>query len=90
MVEFRGAARRIRTDAPYREAAEALGCDLAAVMAVAEVESRGDAFLPDGRPTVLFERHVFRRLTGGIHDRAAPDLSAASPRRLRAGGRGAA
>lgn len=43
-----------------REAAQALDVDLPAVMAVNEVESRGDGFI--GRlPVVLFERHVMLR-----------------------------
>ncbi|SET77048.1 N-acetylmuramidase domain-containing protein [Oceanicella actignis] len=79
MNAFKGSALPIRTDAPYRALADELGCEVAAIKAVAEVESRGAAFLPDGRPTILFERHVFRRLTGGAFDAAAPDLSAPAP-----------
>lgn len=40
-------------------AAGQLGVPLASVRAVNEVESRGQGFLPDGRPVILFERHVF-------------------------------
>lgn len=40
-------------------AAERLGVPLASIKAVNEVESRGRGFLPDGRPVILFERHVF-------------------------------
>jgi hypothetical protein len=40
-------------------AADQLGVNLASVRAVNEVESRGQGFLPDGRPVILFERHVF-------------------------------
>lgn len=40
-------------------AAEQLGVPLATVRAVNEVESRGQGFLQDGRPVILFERHVF-------------------------------
>ncbi|MEO1686492.1 MAG: N-acetylmuramidase domain-containing protein [Pseudomonadota bacterium] len=65
---FRGAARRIEGEGPWRDAAEALGCELAAIKAVAEVESRGAPFLASGRPPILFERHVFHRLTGGEFD----------------------
>lgn len=43
-------------------AAEHLGVPLAAVMAVNAVESRGLGFLDDGRPVILFERHVLYRL----------------------------
>ncbi len=53
------------TEADYVEAAGRLGCSVAAVKAVAEVESLGRGFLPDGRPAILFEAHVFDRLTKG-------------------------
>lgn len=43
-------------------AAELLGVSPAAVMAVNEVESAGSGFLTDGRPVILFERHVMYRL----------------------------
>ena len=42
-----------------REAADRLKVDMAAVQAVLAVESRGKGFLPDGRPIILFEGHVF-------------------------------
>lgn len=45
--------------ADLEQAAEKLGVSLAAVRAVNEVESRGHGMLPDGRPVILFERHVF-------------------------------
>ena len=44
-------------------AAERLGVPLASVLAVNEVESVGEGFLPNGKPKILFERHImFRRL----------------------------
>lgn len=43
----------------YRQAAIELGCEIAAIKAVATVESRGSGFLPDGQPKILFEAHVF-------------------------------
>lgn len=42
-------------------AAEVLGVDVPAVMAVNEVESRGSGFLSTGLPAILFERHIMRR-----------------------------
>ena len=54
-----------------------MGCEVAAVLAVIDVESRG-GFLDDGRPKILFERHVFSRETKGKFDRDHPDLSAGS------------
>ena len=49
------------TDADLSRAADVLGVPIACVRAVNEVESRGSGFLPDGRPVILFERHVFWR-----------------------------
>jgi hypothetical protein len=45
--------------ADLEAAAVSLGVAVAAVRAVNEVESRGHGMLPDGRPVILFERHVF-------------------------------
>ena len=42
-------------------AAESLGVDVASVRAVTHVESRASGFLSDGRPMILFERHIMRR-----------------------------
>jgi hypothetical protein len=47
----------------YADAATALSCDVATVKAVRDVESNGRGFGPDGRPIILFEPHVFSRLT---------------------------
>jgi len=57
------------TQDEIRSAASALGVEPAALAAVAEVESsdRG-AFDADGYPTILYERHVFHRLTEGRFD----------------------
>jgi hypothetical protein len=66
----------VLADADYAEAAEALGCEVAAIRAVADVETgaRGP-FDRQGRPTILFERHLFHRWTGGRFDAQAPDIS---------------
>lgn len=42
-----------------RKAAEQIGVEPCAVKAVIDVESSGSGFLPDGRPKILFEGHVF-------------------------------
>jgi len=55
--------------------ADRLQCDVAAVLAVAEVESGGRKDLPDGRPQILFEAHWFSRLTRGVYDRTHPAIS---------------
>lgn len=60
----------------YAGAAWLLMTDVASMRAVAHVEAgREGAFFDDGRPVVLFERHLFHRLTDGRWDREAPDLS---------------
>lgn len=45
--------------------ADRLGCSLRQIAAVAAVESRGGGFDAQGRPKILFERHIFHRLTNG-------------------------
>lgn len=50
------------TDEDFARAAEALGVPVAAIKSVSEVESRGSGFHSDGRPVILFERHIMRRL----------------------------
>ncbi|MDR1684863.1 MAG: N-acetylmuramidase family protein [Desulfovibrio sp.] len=47
------------TESDIRNAAASIGVPPAAVKAVVEVESRGNGFLLDGRPRILFEGHVF-------------------------------
>lgn len=42
-------------------AAALLNVDIATIYAVKAVESRGNGFLSDGRPVILYERHVMRR-----------------------------
>jgi hypothetical protein len=61
-------------DTAIADAAKKLGCEVAAVRAVIDVESRG-GFLPDGRPKILFERHYFSRLTKGRFDASHPGIS---------------
>lgn len=61
--------------ADYARAALLLGCEAAAVRAVASVESSSSGFLKDGRPKILFEAHIFSRLTGHKFDERSPDIS---------------
>ena len=83
------AAGGLLTDEDYRRAATTLGCEAAAIRAVADVESGGrTGFLPDGRPKILFESHVFSKLTGGEYDPTHPDISTARWTRNYVGGAG--
>lgn len=55
-------------DVDYIQAADMIRCDVAAIRAVDDVESNGKGFGDDGRPTILFEPHVFSRLTNHRFD----------------------
>ncbi|EAR5802911.1 N-acetylmuramidase family protein [Salmonella enterica] len=51
----------VLTHDQQQAAALYLGIPLAALQAVQEVEARSHGFLPDGRPALLFERHIMYR-----------------------------
>jgi hypothetical protein len=55
--------------------ANALKVGLPGIWTVLHVEAAGCGFLPDRRPVVRFERHIFHRLTGGQYDRSHPQIS---------------
>ena len=74
-MDFTGAATPLSAD-DVVATATALGCEPAAVWAVCDVESAGSGFLPDTRPRLLFEAHVFGRLTGHRYDDEHPNVSA--------------
>ncbi|MFC7092972.1 N-acetylmuramidase domain-containing protein [Jeongeupia naejangsanensis] len=75
-----GADPRLMTGADLQRAADLLGVPLACIQAVNAVESRGSGFLDDGRPVILYERHImYRQLEKAGHAAAAiasryPDL----------------
>lgn len=75
-MNFAGGDRLLSRDG-LRRAANLLHDEAAALLAIIDVETlTGCGFLPDRRLQALFERHKFRRETGGRFDRVAPDLSA--------------
>jgi len=63
------------------QAAQRLGVSLASIKAVNAVESRGEGFLPNGRPAILFERHVMHRQlqSHGMSEAKADALTALHP-----------
>lgn len=67
------------SQADFQEAAKALGCEVAVIKAVCEVEAPRGGFLSSGEPVILFERHIFSRITKGIYDRQASDISSPRP-----------
>lgn len=56
-----------------------LNVSKAEVWTVLSVETSGFGFLQDRRPQILFERHIFHRLTQGKHDSGNEDISNAKP-----------
>ncbi len=66
-MKFIGSAAKL-TDGDITRAAKSLECAEASIRAVIEVESSGGGFFKDGRPKILFEAHVFSRLTNGRWD----------------------
>lgn len=73
----------------YIDAAQELGCEVAAIKAVAQVEAGSAAFLQDGTPKILFEAHHFSRLTNHKYDITHPKISSPTWKRsLYVGGNG--
>lgn len=71
------------------EAATKRKIEVEILQALEAVESNGEGFLPTGEPEILFEAHVFSKLTNGKWDKDRPSIS--SPRwnkDLYVGGRG--
>jgi hypothetical protein len=63
------------TNDDYIKASQILGCEIAAIKAVALVESSGSGFFHNGHPKILFEGHIFHRYTKGIYDDKYPTIS---------------
>jgi len=61
--------------AAYKSAAKTLGVSVAHIRAVYTTEVGENAYLPDGRIKILYERHYFSSKTGGKFDETNPDLS---------------
>lgn len=62
------------SDADYRRVASLLNVEVAVIRAVVEVETLGHGFLANGRPKILFERHIFYQQTSGRHVTTHPDI----------------
>lgn len=77
-MEFTGLAAPL-SPTGLQSVATTLGVDLATVWAVATVETRSCGFFANRKPQILFERHVFHRLTNGAFDAQRPDLSNPTP-----------
>lgn len=77
-MNFQSKGRPLTRDGLGR-VCELLGVAEPAVWAVLRVETHGFGFLQDKRPQILFERHVFHRLTHGRHDHGNEDICCATP-----------
>jgi hypothetical protein len=73
------------SDIDYQRAAALLGVEEVAIRAVVSVEAAGSGFLPDGRPKILFERHLFWSFTPLPVSQSRPDLSNPMPGGYRGG-----
>ena len=87
MNEFVGAGTLLQ-DQNYTDAAQIIGCEDAAIRAVAEVEGGKKGFLPDVRPKILFESRWFHKRTGGRFDQSHKHISTPKWVRNYAGGGG--
>jgi len=67
LLPFEGNALALSSDGLAGVSSE-LGVHAAEIWTVLGVETLGCGFLPDRRPQILYERHVFHRLTGGRFD----------------------
>lgn len=65
--------------ATFGEVTDSLSIDAATLWSLLAVETKGVGFLDDKRPDILFERHIFSRLTKGQYDRTHPDISNPQP-----------
>jgi len=75
-MEFQGTALALSSDGLARVCAD-LGVHAAELWAVLAVETKGCGYDSDRRPRILYERHIFHRLTKGKFDEG--DISAVKP-----------
>jgi hypothetical protein len=66
-LDFQGTAFALSTDG-LTVVSNRLGVHALEIWAVLAVETSGCGYLPDRRPQILYERHVFHRLTQGQYD----------------------
>lgn len=68
-------AKPLLTEQDFVRAANAIGCSVAAIKAVSEVEAPSGGFDAYGRPRILFEGHKFSQATQGRYDATNPTIS---------------
>jgi hypothetical protein len=82
-LDFQGAAKPL-TSGGLEAVAAQVGVKAPEIWAILAVETSGWGYMPDRRPQILFERHIFHKLTNGRFDDG--DISDASPGGYGAGG----
>lgn len=75
-IPFQGNAAALSSDG-LAQVSASLGVYAPEIWTVLAVETSGCGYLPDRRPQILFERHIFHRLTNGQYDDG--DISDPSP-----------
>jgi hypothetical protein len=73
-MKFAGPGKPLTQDS-LDEAAAIVGLPNTVMWAVIQVESSGAGYLPDRRPKILFERHLFSRATDRRFDGSHHDIS---------------
>jgi hypothetical protein len=81
-MEFAGDALPLSRER-LTAAADLVGGDVNALWAAITVETLGCGFLPDRRPRILFERHIFSTRTNRHFDASHPHISGSPGRRGR-------
>jgi len=74
MADFVGLATPISQQG-LDQATQVVGAGAAEIWTVLAVETKGFGYLPDRRPAILFERHIFHKQTNGRFDAQAPGIS---------------
>lgn len=74
MTKFAGAAEPLSKKG-FMDVVADLEVGIPELLAVLAVESKNCGFLPDRRPVILFERHVFHKLTRGRFSERNPGIS---------------
>ena len=73
-MDFHGSGKPINSGG-LDQVCSVLGATAPAIWAVLTVETRGFGFLPDRRPQILYERHIFHRLSNGKFSLTNGDVS---------------
>jgi len=77
-MDFQGAGAPATTEG-ILAVLDTLNVKLPQLLAVVTVETSGCGCFADRRPAILFERHIFSKLTGGRFDAGHPGISNRNP-----------